>query len=44
MIGWTELGVVKAWINSDFSVSHPEEVASSEQEMVCDLLRVFEGS
>lgn len=44
MIGWTELGVVKAWMHSDFARSCPELPAGSQEEMVADLAVVLEDS
>jgi hypothetical protein len=44
MIGWTDLGVVKAWLHSDFSLSHPEQPAVSEQEMLSDFFVVLKES
>lgn len=44
MIGWTELGVVKAWMHSDFARSCPELPAGSQEEMVADLMSILEDS
>lgn len=44
MIGWTELGVVKAWHHSDLTANQPEHPKASQQEMVRDLFKVLEGS
>lgn len=41
MIGWTALGVVKVWINSDFSANFVEEEANSEEEMLEDLFSIY---
>lgn len=44
MIGWTELGVVKVWMHSDFARSCPELPAGSQEEMVADLVSILEDS
>ena len=41
MIGLTELGVVKVWVNEDFSSNQVQEATSSEKEMVSDLFELF---
>ncbi len=38
MIGWTELGVIKVWMNEDFSQNRKEGEVVNEEAMVGSLI------
>ncbi len=43
-LGLTELGLVKIWINKDFSESSIEEPATSEKQTIEDLFFILKDS